>query len=438
MEAADKKAIPLYPILLVNFIGTLGFSIVLPFLVTLVLKFGGNAVVYGVMGATYSAFQLVGAPILGRWSDVYGRRRILLLSQAGTLASWVVFLAALYLPATALANVNSTMLGKFVLTVPLVTVFAARALDGLTGGNVSVANAYLADITGEDDRKKNFGRMAIAANLGFILGPALAGLLGSTLYRELLPVLAALTISLVATVVIGFYLPESKPCALAMDPEPTNVRKVFGQEQKDCFQTASAKPIRLRDVLGLRHIPFLLFLNFLIFLAFNLFYASFPIHATNELGWSVKDLGIFFSFLGLTTVVAQGPILGFLGSRYSDGALTVAGGLVLGAGLTLLGGGEFAVIYAAATLFSLGNGLMWPSFLSLLSKAAPVEYQGTVQGISSSVGSLASIVGLVVGGIGYGLLKNGTFVLSGSIVLTVSVLSLRLLGMAKQNGKGGS
>ena len=98
MEAADKKAIPLYPILLVNFIGTLGFSIVLPFLVTLVLKFGGNAVVYGVMGATYSAFQLVGAPILGRWSDVYGRRRILLLSQAGTLASWVVFLAALYLP----------------------------------------------------------------------------------------------------------------------------------------------------------------------------------------------------------------------------------------------------------------------------------------------------------------------------------------------------
>ena len=130
----------------------------------------------------------------------------------------------------------------------------------------------------------------------------------------------------------------------------------------------------VKDVLGLRHILFLLFLNFLIFLAFNLFYASFPIHATNELGWSVKGLGVFFSFLGVTTVVAQGPILGFLGSRYSDGALTVAGGLVLGTGLTLLGGGEFAVIYAAATLFSVGNGLMWPSFQSLLSKAAPVEY----------------------------------------------------------------
>ena len=152
MEAANEKAIPLYPILLVNFIGTLGFSIVLPFLVTLVLKFGGNAVVYGVMGATYSAFQLVGAPILGRWSDVYGRRRILLLSQAGTLVSWVVFLTALYLPATPLANVNSPMLGNFVLTVPLVTVFAARALDGLTGGNVSVANAYLADITDLESR----------------------------------------------------------------------------------------------------------------------------------------------------------------------------------------------------------------------------------------------------------------------------------------------
>ena len=159
----------------VNFIGTLGFSIVLPFLVTLVNGLGGNALVYGVMGATYSGFQLVGAPILGAWSDVYGRRRILLLSQLGTLASWVIFLVGLFVPAWALFDVDSEMLGSFAVTAPLVLLFLARALDGLTGGNVSVANAYLADVTPERERKENFGKMAVAGNLGFIIGPIFAG-----------------------------------------------------------------------------------------------------------------------------------------------------------------------------------------------------------------------------------------------------------------------
>ena len=125
--------VPLYPILSVNFIGTLGFSIVLPFLVFLVTRFGGNALVYGLMGATYSLFQLIGAPILGRWSDTYGRRKILLLSQAGTFLSWAIFLGALFLPVTTLTRVESTALGSFAVTLPLMALFFARALDGLTG-----------------------------------------------------------------------------------------------------------------------------------------------------------------------------------------------------------------------------------------------------------------------------------------------------------------
>jgi DHA1 family tetracycline resistance protein-like MFS transporter len=93
------KPPPLFPILLVNFVGTLGFSIVLPFLVFLVMKFGGDAIVYGLLAATYPAFQLIGSPILGRWSDIFGRKRVLLLSNVGTSVGWILFLFALFLPA---------------------------------------------------------------------------------------------------------------------------------------------------------------------------------------------------------------------------------------------------------------------------------------------------------------------------------------------------
>jgi DHA1 family tetracycline resistance protein-like MFS transporter len=90
--ASVEKQIPLYPLLLINFIGTFSFSIVLPFLVFLLIDFGGNAIVYGVLAAVYPTFQLVGAPILGRWSDIYGRKKILLISHGGTLTGWIIFL----------------------------------------------------------------------------------------------------------------------------------------------------------------------------------------------------------------------------------------------------------------------------------------------------------------------------------------------------------
>ena len=119
---STKKQIPLYPLLLINFIGTLGFSIVLPFLVFLVIDFGGNAIIYGILAAVYPAFQLVGAPILGRWSDIYGRKKVLLVSQGGTLIGWIFFLFALFLPAENLFNIRFPFFGTFVITLPLLCI----------------------------------------------------------------------------------------------------------------------------------------------------------------------------------------------------------------------------------------------------------------------------------------------------------------------------
>src|SRR6187200_2824889 len=108
------KQPPLFPLLLVNFVGTLGFSIVLPFLVFLVMKFGGDAIVYGLLAATYPAFQLIGSPILGRWSDTFGRKKVLLLSNVGTSVGWILFLFALFLSSERSFSIDSVYFGTFV------------------------------------------------------------------------------------------------------------------------------------------------------------------------------------------------------------------------------------------------------------------------------------------------------------------------------------
>ena len=411
------------PILSVNFVGTLGFSVVLPFLVFLVTKWGGNALVYGLMGATYSFFQLIGAPILGRWSDRYGRRKVLLLSQAGTMLSWVIFLTAFFLPVIVIRDVNSSLLGQFTLTLPLVVLFFARAADGITGGNVSVANAYLADITDEARRSENFGRMAVAGNLGFIFGPALAGLLGATVYGEILPVFAALLISIFATVIIATGLKETRSHVLERYPDRVSVRKVFGQEQKDCFRIKDAEKASAADILRLPGVPPLMAVYFLVMLGFSFFYIGFPIHAVQGLNWSVIDAGTYFATFSLALVVVQGPVLARVSRMVSDKALIVGGSLILAVGFLLLLDDDIIVIYSAAMLMALGNGLMWPSVMAVLSRVAGDTYQGAVQGFASSAGAIASIAGLILGGLLYNWIGTSVFAVSAATIVIVAAVA---------------
>ena len=373
MASSINKQIPLYPLLLINFIGTLGFSIVLPFLVFLVIDFGGNAIIYGILAAVYPAFQLIGAPILGRWSDIYGRKKVLLVSNGGTLIGWIFFLFALFLPVENLFSIDSSLFGTFAITLPLLVLFFARAIDGITGGNISVANAYLADISSDENRSKNFGKMAVSSNLGFIVGPALAGILGATIYQEILPVLAALFLSLLTLIVIGFALKESKPQLVVVTeqiPEKESIRKVFAQECKECYQVPNPKKLRFKDVFKLKHISFLLVLYFFIFLGFNIFYTSFPIHTVNNLKWSVTELGVFYAVLSGIMVLVQGPVLRKALKKFSEEKLVIIGSIILGTNFILFVSNNNIFIYVAAVLFAVGNGLMWPSFLSILSKTA--------------------------------------------------------------------
>jgi DHA1 family tetracycline resistance protein-like MFS transporter len=413
----------------------MGFSIVLPFLVFLVTDFGGNAIVYGLLAATYPAFQLIGAPSLGRWSDIYGRKKVLLLSHGGTSAGWIIFLIALYLPVKNLLSIDSSVIGIITISLPVAVLFFARATDGLTGGNVSVADAYISDVSSDENRSKNFGKMAMSSNLGFIVGPALAGILGTTIYGETLPVLAALFLSLATLAVIGLALKESKSSAVTSteqvveisDKQRGTVGKVFAFECKECYKPSNPKRLKFKDIFNLKHIPFLLLLYFLIFLGFNIFYTSFPIHAISGLVWTVTEMGIFFAVLSGMMVLVQGPILSRVLKRFPEEKLVIIGSVILGANFVLLVSNNIVLVYGAAVLFAAGNGLMWPSVMSILSKRAGSINQGAVQGVASSFSSLASIIGLTVGGLLYNLIGEITFLISAGVIFTVFILSFQLL-----------
>lgn len=415
------------PILLVNFIGTLGYSIVLPFLVVLVLRMGGNEITYGFLGATYSFFQLIGAPVLGNWSDRAGRKKVLLLSQAGTFLGWCIFLVALLLPET---YFNHKVTAMF--SLPLLLVFTGRAIDGLTGGNVSVANAYLADISRKEERKKNFGRMSAAANLGLVFGPALAGILSGTALGYTLPVLAAILVSLAAIIFIAFRLKEIRPADIRAPLNGKDFHKLLGQEHKDCYKMQERESLSFIKLIGLPNILLMLILYFLIFLAFNFYYVAFPVYVAGKLKWDTLQIGIFFSILSGALVLVQGPVLSFLSARFSGAALVIAGSIILAFAFSLFRYPDLIRIYSGLALFALGNGIMWPSFLAILSGVADDRYQGTIQGLAGSAGSLASIIGLMSGAFIYRFAGVNTFLLAGALMLIIAAAAIRLKRIEKE------
>jgi MFS family permease len=392
------------------------------------MKFGGDAIVYGLLAAIYPAFQLIGAPLLGRWSDIFGRKKVLLLSNVGTSVGWILFLFALFLPAEKSFTIDIVSIGTFVISVPLLVLFFARAIDGITGGNISIANAYLADLSSDKTRSKNFGKIAISSNLGFILGPALAGILGGTIYGEILPVLAALILSVVTIFVIMFLLKESKPSPEEiLVPEEGTIRKVFAQECREPYSRSEINKPRFLDVFKLEYISFLLILYFLIFLGFSIYYAAFPTHAANDLKWSVTQLGIYYAVLSGVMALVQGPILRRALKKFSEEKLVLIGSLILGAGFILFVSNNIVPVSGALILFAVGNGLMWPSFMSILSRRAGSKLQGTVQGVAGSFGGLASIIGLILGGFLYSSIGGATFLISAGIILAIFIMSFHLL-----------
>ncbi len=354
------KRSPLVVIFTTVFIDLVGFGIVIPVLPFYAegSRFNATPRTVGLLFASYSLMQLIFAPILGRLSDKYGRRPVLLISIIGT-------------------GIGFLILG-FAKTLWML--FAGRILDGITGGNISTAQAYIADITSKEDRAKGMGLIGAAFGLGFVFGPAIGGILSR--WGVEVPFLFAAGLCFANTILLYFRLPET-----VTPDHPARVSAAGGRGFSQLIQS-------LRNP----RLGFVLSIYFLFIVAFSIMTTSFSLYTMFRFGYDAQHTGYLFTYVGILAVIVQGGLIGRLVKRFGELPLVIVGALLFAGSLFAIPfvgpqtGGLFALLVGGG-LFSIGNSLSGPSLTSLASKSAGPAEQGSVLGVTQSAASLARAVG---------------------------------------------
>src|SRR3954468_13224367 len=369
---------PLTIIFLTILVNLVGFGIIIPLLPFYAQTFGASPVVIGLLFAIFSLCQLVAGPVLGDLSDRYGRRPILIFSLAGTVISFVM-----------LALAHSVWM-----------LFAARIVDGLSGGNISTARAYVADVTEPKDRARAYGLIGAAFGLGFILGPALSGMLAGISYTA--PIWAAAGITLVATVMAWLWLPETVHRAHAGTGNPLS------------YLPALVNRPLVRRVLGI---------DFIYWLAFAIFQTTLSLFAARRFGFDASQTGYFFAAFGLLGAIVQGGMIRPVVRKLGDKPTFLLGLGFACVGLLMTAFAHSVWLFAAALLpLALGIGFGHPTMTSLVSRVARGDEQGRVQGAASAVESLGRTIGPIWGNASLQQYGESTPYISAAAFLVLTLL----------------
>ena len=378
---------------LIVFIDLVGFGLVIPLLPFYALRFGAPPQEVTLLLAIYSLMQLFAAPLWGRLSDRVGRRPVLMISMAASVLAylWIGSATAVWM------------------------LFAARALAGACAGNIAAAQAYIADITKPEERAKGMGLIGAAFGLGFIIGPALGGLLAgnnpATADIET-PAWVAAGLSFLALWGVILFLPESLP---------VDLRGMHGGSR--------SRLKAIWNVLGRPVLSRLILIFFLVILAFAGMESTFALWAIEQFGWGPGQVGYVFAYVGVLSAILQGGLIGRLARRFGEERLLLCG-------LALIGTGLLAMLFAhsiprlafAVSALALGMGLTQPSLNSLISRRAGREEQGEVLGVSQSVGSLSRVLGPAAAGFLFAQFgRNAAFFWGGMLVFGALLLSLMLV-----------
>jgi DHA1 family tetracycline resistance protein-like MFS transporter len=386
------RSSPLLPIFLIVAVDVLGLTIMIPLLPFYAEKLGASAFQVGWLIGAYAACQLISGPLLGRMSDRTGRKPLLIVSQMGTFVGFIV---------TAFAP-------------SLWVLFLARAIDGATAGNLSLAQAYISDVTRPEDRAKSFGVIGISFGLGFFIGPAISGFLAQYDYRY--PIFAAAALSATSILATSLLLQPVTPGG-AKPTGPGGQR--LSLVQWDAYPAYFRQPM-----LGPRLWEFLTFA-----FSFALFTSGLALFAQRRFLWhgvpfGPKQLGYIWAFAGFLGILLQGPAtLGRLVKRFGEKTLNRVGFGAYAAGYFLLAFCHSIPMLILATVVCSIGGLVRPTLTSLITQAASREEQGVVLGLTQSLTSVAQIAAPLLAGY---LIERGVLTGWGVTAAAVSAVGLML------------
>jgi MFS family permease len=383
---------PSFFIILVSvFIDMLGYGIILPLLPFFVQAQDGGAAIAGGLMSMYSTIQLVSGPILGALSDRYGRKPILLFCLFGTATSYLLL---------GLAN-------------SLVIIFLAVFIDGLTGSNLTLAHAYVADTTNAENRAKGINYSQLAFGLGIMAGPILGGLLSG--YGLSLPALVASFLAFANTAFGFIFLPES------LSPERRKTKPL-----SQVFSWAD----QFTSIFRQKNIQRFLIVLFLLNLAFAGLQTNFPLFSNARFSWTPAQNSYFYLYVGLCGVIVQGLLFAKLQTRFGERKLIPAGLSFMVIGLA---GMAFApdvwMIFPAVAVVALGTGISIPSLTALVSLRIPENEQGRLMGGNQTLLALTNIFGPTIAGISFDVIAISAPYWLGSLfsvfALLVAVIALR-------------
>jgi len=393
----------LITIFVIAFIDILGFSLILPLVPYYTERYGASDFVTGLLVASYAAAQLIGAPLLGRLSDRYGRRPILLVSIAGTALGFVVFgLAEQVGGALAGALGGAALLNTLIVTV----LFAARIIDGLTGGNISVAQAYITDITTAENRARGLGIIGVAFGLGFIIGPAVGGLLSTVgLY---VPVFVAAGIAGVNWFMVLAFLPESLG-----EEERSAIADSQTAGERRSFSLKALREALVRPLVGT-----LLLVTFFFGLAFAIVQTVFSLYALRKFGLPEQQTAFILTYVGVISVIVQGGLIGPLTKRFSEITLILGAIIVMAAGLLAWGlAPSVPLLLVSLAPIAFAGGVMNVTLRSTITKAVTRQEYGGTLGLQSGIESLTRVLAPMLGGLLIGAMGAWAPGAAGTLIL---------------------